>query len=89
MKRCASDSEMSKQDSFCSSKNEQGARFPDRLPLKIGLLRERSPTANRNAAPRRLPPGRRDRRAPDTIAVRIVVIEPFWRNLHLSEKVLT
>ena len=47
VKRCASDSEMSKQDSFCSSKNEQGARSLDRPPLKIGLLRERWTTVNR------------------------------------------
>ena len=59
--------------------NEQGVRFSLCRSLKILLLLAFSVTAYLAERIKRAGPA----------TVLITVIEPFWRNLHLSKKVLT
>jgi hypothetical protein len=74
------------QDSFCSSENEQGAGFFAPPPLKIALLSQASRDGARSPQP---PETHLIGPVRASIGVRIVVIEPFWRNSYISKKVLT
>jgi hypothetical protein len=70
---------LTEEDSFCSRGTNRGCVFSLCRSLKILLLLAFSVTAYLAERMKRTGPA----------TVLITVIEPFWRNLHLSRKVLS